>query len=403
MKKLIMYMTVFILTSISCVEELNVLELSESGFEDFLVVEANITDEMKTQVVLLSRVYQLGGDGPLPESGALIQVISSNNETYDFQEVEPGKYESVTQFSAQNDIKYKIEISTSNNETITSSESQLEGKSVLDDVYFERNFNENNDEGVSIFINASDPTGKAKYYRYTYEETYKIIAPKYSSLDLHYTITYYDTYSEIVYFTLPKEEQQQICYNTVPSQDIILNSNVGFSQQEIDSYRVRFLSRYNTIISHRYSILVSQYVQSLEAQRYYENLRNLSTSEGILSQTQPGFVNGNLFSINTDRKVVGIFQVSSVDKRRVYFNYADLFPGEDLPPYFQSCTPFAPLEANPGFFPTYPLADAIDQGNKYFQPNEDIMPEEGSYDLVAPICGNCTVMGNNYPPDFWEE
>ena len=407
MKKRITYSIILsLLLFFSCVEELDVVTIVEEGYGDALVIEATITDEMKNQLILLSRAYRLEDDGPLPESNAQIRVVGDNGKMYNFQETKAGNYESVIPFAAQNGVKYNLEIITNDNLEFGSSESMLSGISSIDSLYLERDFNENEEEGVSIYVDASDHTGEAEFYRYTYEETYKIIAPKYSPMDLHYTITYYDSYSEIEYFLLPKPEQQQICYNKVLSNNINLTNNAGSMQDNIEKYQIRFLSRLNTIISHRYSILVRQYVQSLEAYRFYQTLDDMSNSESLLSQSQPGFVNGNLFSIsNPDIKVIGFFDVSSVDEKRIYFNYSDMFQEEDLPPYFQSCIPSAPVEISgpPIGFSVYPLADAIDQGFKYFEPNEDITPYEGNYDVVAPICGNCTVMGNNYPPDFWVE
>ena len=68
---------------------------------------------------------------------------------------------------------------------------------------------------------------------------------------------------------------------------------------------VRFINRNNYIISHRYSILVRQFVQSNEAFTFYETLNDLSRNESLFSETQPGFLAGNVSStavvkINSD-------------------------------------------------------------------------------------------------------
>ena len=78
-----------------------------------------------------------------------------------------------------------------------------------------------------------------------------------------------------------------------------------------------------------------QYVQSLEAFSYYDLLNQLSATGNALTQIQPGFIASNIFSTaNRDEKVLGFFDVSSVTEERIFFNYEDFFPGEDLPPYF---------------------------------------------------------------------
>jgi len=388
----------------SCVEEIDLK--TEAGFESVLVVESTITDNLTTQQVLLSKTYPLGENDPLPESNAQVSVIGDDGNIISFQETEVGRYESVSTFAAEDGVNYKLNILRSNGEEYLSENSSISGISQIDDLYVDRDFNENDLEGVSIYLNGSDPTSRAQLYRFTYEETYKIIAPKYSPQDMEYEFQYNnpDNPNEITgidYFLVNKPEQQQICYNTVSSKDIILGNTNVLEEENLERFRVRFLSRFNTIITHRYSMLVRQYVQSLEAYAYYETLKSLSNAGDILSQTQPGFINGNIFSVaDPDRNIIGFFEVASVDERRIYFNYSDLFPGELPPPYFQSCNVFAPP---PVTFGGFPLADALDAGNKYFEPNEDIMEGDGPYDLVPPICGNCTVLGNNYPPAFWEE
>jgi hypothetical protein len=389
----------------SCLEEIDLK--TEQEFESVLVVESTITDNLSTQLVLLSKTYPLGENEPLPELNAQVRVLGDDGNTFSFQETEAGRYESVLPFAAQDGVNYKLNIIRNNGEAYFSENSTISGISQIDDLYVNRDFNENDLEGVSIYLDSSDPTARAQFYRYTYEETYKIIAPKYSPLDLEYEYLYNnpDFPNEITginYFLVTKPEQQQDCYNTVASNDIILGNTSSLTQENLEGFRVRFLSRFNTIITHRYSILVNQYVQSAEAYAYYETLKSLSDGGDVLLQQQPGFVSGNIFSVDDpDRNIVGYFEVASLAKRRIYFNYSDLFPGEILPPYFQSCTPFAPEEVRMG--PTFPLVDALEAGNKYFEPNNDMVSGEGAYDMVSPICGNCTIMGNNYPPDFWEE
>ncbi|NNK28284.1 MAG: DUF4249 domain-containing protein, partial [Flavobacteriaceae bacterium] len=365
-----------------CVEEIDLRTEIQEEYESALVIEATLTNEMKNQVILLSRVYLLEEEGPSPEFNAQVRVLDGNGNSYQFQQVFPGRYESESIFAAQPNTVYELEINTSDGGSYGSSMEELTNETQINDLYVERDFNENNEEGVSIYVDSFDPTGNSLFYRYTYEETFKIIAPDYSPEDMEYEYIYGnpDNPTEItgvLYFLVQKEEQQQICFATVASEDIIISSTNDLNEDSINRFRVRFLGRDNPIISHRYSILVRQYVQSPEAFEYYKTLKEFSDSDNLLSQSQPGFLNGNVFSeSDQEEKVIGFFQVSSVDEKRVYFNYADLFPGDVLPPYFQSCVPFAPLESRPG--PTFPLANALDLGNKYLEPNEDPLPDEGS-------------------------
>jgi len=387
----------FLLSFLSCIEEIDVK--TEDEFTSSLVIEAIITNQEINQKILLSRAYLLEDSGPFPESNAQVSITDSNNNNYQFEETEPGLYESSSIFAAEPNLEYKLNIITSNGRVYSSDNMVLTQQTTIDDLYFERGFNENNDEGVLVKVDSYDPTGNSEFYRFTYEETFKIIAPLYSPLEL----VVIDPNSIPVQFALEvKEEQQQVCFRTDLSNNIVIGSTSLIDEDRLSGFRVRFVSRDNYSISHRYSILVTQYVQSLQGHEFYKSLKELSENESILSETQPGFISGNVFSVSdADEKVIGFFEVSSADSRRIYFNYEDLFPGEDLPPYIISCTLFSPELINPAG--SSPLLDAVNSGNMYYAPNDDQMESEGPYDLTQPACGNCTVLGNNVPPDFWVE
>jgi hypothetical protein len=145
--------------------------------------------------------------------------------------------------------------------------------------------------------------------------------------------------------------------------------------------------------------LVKQYVQSQEAYAFYRTLNDLSGSESILSQNQPGFINGNVFSSdNANEKVIGFFEVSSVSSKRIFINRDDF----DLidytsPPYEVECEEIAP--------PLNQLLETIQSGNLIFYYNNNGIPRlpGGPYVMVPSKCGDCTKIGTNIVPDFWEE
>jgi hypothetical protein len=420
-KSVALFLIVCIVTS--CVEEIDVN--TETQFESALVIEATITNELKHQEIKLSRTFRLEDDGPSSESNATINIVDNNGIIYNFQEAESGKYLSNNQFAAQPNIDYHLEITTSDGREYNSKTTQLTQQTQIDDLFFERGFNENNDEGVSVFLNSANPTGESKFYRFTYEETYKIIAPLYSPLELHienedYPFFFEDimppleSNTELIEFFVTRqfrEEQEKICYNTVKSNEILLVSTDDFSGGVLENYKLRFLNKGNYIISHRYSILVRQYVQSKESYKFYSVLRDLSDSSSLLSQIQPGFLEGNVFSVlNHNEKVIGFFDVSTVTKQRIYFNYSDLFPNEPLPPYFKPCDDlflFGLYVADPitGEVGYSPIQDAIELGYEYWDENltgENLNVGKPYY-MVLPYCGDCTVLGENIVPGFWEE
>jgi hypothetical protein len=146
---------------------------------------------------------------------------------------------------------------------------------------------------------------------------------------------------------------------------------------------------------------------------FYETLNNFSGSESVFSEDQPGFLEGNVFSVgNNTEKVFGFFEVTSVDEKRIFFNYEDLFPNEPLPLYFVTCDEFYTpnlIRESTDFLHTWlnsPLVDAINEGYQFYDENVDDSNsplEYAPFRLVLQPCGDCTFLGNNNIPDFWEE
>lgn len=66
-----------------------------------------------------------------------------------------------------------------------------------------------------VFVDGYDASGDSKYYRYEYEKTYKIIAPKWSFKDM--------VANPIIYQIsfLKKTKEEKTCYNTIISNTII--------------------------------------------------------------------------------------------------------------------------------------------------------------------------------------
>lgn len=405
----------------SCVEE---IPLETESFESILVVEATLTNEEKYQEVLLTRTYKLVEEEPSPESGASVFIFDEAMNTYAFHEATSGKYISDISFSAASNTNYTLAITTDSGGSYESSAMQLTQNTQIDNLYVERGINEDGLEGVSIFVDSFDPTGNSKYYRHEYEETYKIIAPLYDPEELISNgvefpilmadIPYFDNLQEIIDFLVTRrlrEEQEQICYNTIVSNHLILTHTNDLVEDKLEKYRIRFIERSSPEIIHRYSILVRQYVQSRAAYSFYETLNSFSESESVLSENQPGFIEGNLYSkSDSQEKVIGFFEVVSVDSKRLFFNYEELFPDEDLPPYFVTCDEFfTPALIEEDFAHNWigsPLVDAVNEGFQFYDESED---ENNSpflfspYRLVLSVCGDCTYLGDNSIPDFWEE
>lgn len=381
----------------SCIEPFDIKSIA---YENALVVEATITNEFKYHEINISRTYQLEEKEPSVESNANVKVYDDLQNIYTFQETTPGKYISQIKFSAVPNLNYQLKIATVEGGFYTSQPTQLTNISQIENVYAEKSEDEN---GVNIFVNSYTSIGNARYYRFEYEETYKIIASKWSIWDL---VVISDTDPYEFDFVI-KDKQKKICYKTVNSKGIIQTETNSFIEDRITKFPVRYISTDNYLISNRYSMLLKQFVQSKEAYNYYRTLESLSESESLFSQKQQGFIAGNLYSDDDpNEKVIGFFEVSSVVSKRMFFSPSDLDLTIPLPtPYPENCDLIAPeLKPRNG----KSLFEYLESGNfKYYLDNDGaslpLISPNGPYIIVPSECADCTIIGSNIVPEFWVE
>ncbi|MGC4023429.1 MAG: hypothetical protein QM734_16495 [Cyclobacteriaceae bacterium] len=84
-------------------------------------------------------------------------------------------------------------------------------------------------------MNSHDPTGNAKYYRWTYEETWEYSAPYQSSF------IYDPTLDSAV--LRPPSQDIYICWRTTPSTDIKLYTTSKLQRDEVSNYQLIFLPK----------------------------------------------------------------------------------------------------------------------------------------------------------------
>lgn len=398
------YILVVVSVLASCVEPFDISGEVETGenIETFLVVEATLTNELKQQEVLLGRGRSFANDSLQPVTqNANVSIEDGNGTTFLFSEMEPGRYVSDQFFQVLPNTTYQLNVQTAQGSSYASELVSLPETATIAAVYAERITNDLGAEGVAIFVDSQVSQGEPPFLRYQYEETYKIIAPLWSPFDMVVT----NPNPPYAFDLVAREQEERVCYGSKLSNRIIQSSTLNRSGNEINKNLVRFIPRDDFIISHRYSILVRQLVQSPDAYSFYRILEEQAGSESVFSEIQPGFIEGNMSNTdNPNEKVLGYFEVANASQERLFFNYDDFFPDEELPPYVISCS-F--LGAPPTITPagTSPLKDVIDSGLSVYvrDNNGEVASPAGPYLTANRACGDCTVLGSNVVPDFWIE
>ncbi|WP_219008081.1 DUF4249 domain-containing protein [Aquimarina litoralis] len=394
--KIVMIFCVLGLAS-SCVDP---FEIETENFENILVINATITNELKTQEVLLTRTFKFEDDGPQSETGATVKIIDDTNFEYVFQESEPGIYLSTQEFAARSGRTYRMSIQTADGRSYISDVVTLPQETSIENLYAQRVFNDDGVEGLGIFVDTFDPTGNSQYYRYEFEETYRIAAPLWYQFDIVVTGR---TEDFLIFGLVDRPEEGKVCYKTEVSNNINISNTTFLEEDRITGLQVNFMPAEDIRIADRYSILVRQYVQSRDANGFYEILSSFSESESLFSQIQPGFITGNIVSeTNPDEKVLGFFDVSSVSEQRIFVNRNDLLA--DLPVFELDCELIIPDPGMDDLITFHERVEGFINSNtvRYF-PNEPI-PIDAPLDVFAFVpraCGDCTAIGKSMAPDFW--
>ncbi|SDB64819.1 protein of unknown function [Flavobacteriaceae bacterium MAR_2010_188] len=421
MKNPYLYLILFLLFSIyGCVEEFDISTDSGSSLlaENALVVEATLTDSLQTQKITLTRAISFENDSiveydeedpnsslsipqtrerPIAyERNARVQVESDEGKIFDFFEAQEGRYISVGKFKAEEGIAYRLLINRSNGDQISSEFETLIGKSTITSLRAQKGTNQAGDEGLFFYVDGeSSQTNSTSYYRYDYEETFRIVAPLWSPLDFSPNLS-----------IVPRVTESKTCFRTENSKEIIQLSTENISGANVNAFSVNFLPKSSYAIAFRYSIEVTQYLQDVDAYLYYDRLESFSKSSSVFYQVQPGFLKGN-FQIenNTENLVVGYFSVVSVSKKRIFIDYLDFYTGEPETLFLVNCrfitSPHSPTRGCPPSVSEYVADGVISYYSVY---NESFVPNAmcpGPYIYVPKICGDCTVLGSNVKPDFW--
>ncbi|WJS96150.1 DUF4249 domain-containing protein [Flavobacterium johnsoniae] len=390
MKKIILLRFLITLTLASIFGCTTPYAYQANEFEDLVVIEANITNELKNQQIKISRTYTLEESAPRFESQAEVYITDDIGNKYDFQENNQ-TYTSINQFQATADRSYQLHVRTKDGHSYISTTEKMPTQTEIENLQATA-VTKNGELGVEITVNSTDPTNSSKYYRYEYEETYKVIAPYWyakKAVVVNGAIELVD-----------RVEEARVCYLNQSSKELLLTNTSKLSEDKVVNFPVRFIDSKDVIIRNRYSILVKQYVQNLAAQTFYETLNEISNSGSILSQTQPGFFYGNLTSVdNPNEKVIGFFNVSSVSTKRLFFNFKDILPGKEQPEYQYNCPAVIPEEEAYRYIFDLTSSTAIElvrSGTKSYYPTQDtpiIL-----YDIQ---CGDCTSFASNIKPSFW--
>lgn len=401
MKKLINYILILCCCGLiyTCIEP---IEFTTNSFNTNLVVNSIITDEFKTQRIELSRTIPIDSLNLSPEKGANVSIFDDTGLTYNFQENGAGVYTSINQFAAQADRKYTLNIETKDGNKYVSSPQPVPAKSTIKEITAGIENNSLTQKPEFLFKVSSDiTTNTGQYYRYEYDETYKIRTPLWNPRKIV-------VISDTLPYKFDLEQKDPLidgvgfCYPNKQSKAVFLTETVSLAQDQVIGFPLRQIPIESYIVGIRYSILVKQYVLNQNTYNFYSLMEKFSDPDDIFSQTQVGNIPSNISSVNNPEqdKVIGFFEVSSVSKKRLFVNRKDFTESQFINYELLALCVERREPQIVDDFNRSPLLNHLRIGWVYQTDSETDDPNR-PYRLTIKICGDCTHLGPAKTPDFW--
>lgn len=251
------------------------------------------------------------------EAGAVVSLEDAEGNLYLLTEQDSGRYQA-TALSSEPGKQYKVHIKTSNGKEYQSAFVTLKATPEIKELTWKAEA-----DGTEIIVDTEDASGEARYYRWTFEETWEYHS-RYTSW---WRFTGIDVDTIELDNVAPRApwEMVKVCYRTERSTKILTTTTAGLSTDIVNNFELQFLPQGTEKLGYRYSVLVKQVAISKDTYEYLEKLKKTSQDLGGLYAPQPSKVTGNVFSVTDPSEVVlGYFDVGQPVEKRVSIAREDL-------------------------------------------------------------------------------
>lgn len=335
----------------------------------YLVVDGAINSQ-GVSTIRLSRTTGLGQSGKAPAvSKARVFIEEASGRQYLLTESPAGTYTSASLIlPAEKAIR--LHFTTADGREYASDFTPAKFTPSIDSVSWRIN-----DQGLQIYVNAHDETNQARYYRWSYEETWEFRSRFVSYLEYKN--------KKLV----DRLEDINHCWGLEAPSTIMLGNTVRLSRNVVAEQPITLLPKRSTKLVTKYSVLVRQYALSLEEYNYLEALRKNTESIGTLFDPLPTQLTGNVHCIQDASEVVlGFVGAQSVQEQRIFIDRSDLPADWPLVTGYEGCgldtTRSADFFADANYTPI-----AMGDGKVYYSTSE---------------CIDCRKRGANVRPSFWK-
>jgi hypothetical protein len=309
----------------------------------------------------------------IPELNAQLYLEGMSGSQLTFQSGVENSYTCPTAFISRDD-KYRLRIILQDGKEYLSDYVEVKQSPPIDTVEWEE------DDDVSIYVSTHDPLGKARYYKWEYDEA----------------MEYRATYEAIVdwidgqFIFLEPNQMRYQCFKFFKSTNIVIGNSSSLSDDVVRHMRVAIVPNDNSKISYRYSILVKQYSLTPEGYKYWQILQANTEQNGNLFDPQPAQLRSNIHSTNNpEEPVVGFFSVSNFTEKRIFIRIGQL-RHRPAPAFLADC--------KETFIDPSRAAEYLNNSSMkpaYFSRSQGL--------AIAPdVCVDCRIQGGTTEkPPFW--
>jgi hypothetical protein len=293
--------------TLACVDPITFETASETGQ---LVFYGEFTQVKENHVFTVARTSEFGKP-TIPLSGAAISIFDDLGNAAPYVETDNGKYIlNAESFQGVPGRFYHVEITSPDGRNLRSLPQTMPEPIEIDDLYFKIEPQQILSSSgivvdqtfISIYINTSlkNQHGESGGMRWTVEEVYS-----FTDLPCH---PYFDP-STTCYFKIPPNDSHLKIFKS--------EANV---QPNLDGYQIlsRMIAPDDEFVERHY-FSVYQYTISQETYNFWEQVQIVTSQAGDLLDRPAAAVIGNIFEKdNPDNHVLGYFEVSGKNTRRIY-------------------------------------------------------------------------------------
>lgn len=372
MRRLLEILIVLGITFTGCVTQF-IPDISEE--KEAIVIEARVTDKNETYEVKISKLQPVyAEDNDFYEDSYSVSVLDDDGYAHFFSNKGGGRYLSdSTEFIATADRKYKLRVEGGGG-TYESRFVEMIPVPAIDSVYAGPEYNNfyrpgESTWGYQVYLDSHDPSGKCRFYKWTFAETWEFRYP----YDSQYIIN-------------------RVCWKSNLSADINILSTSSLEESKVVRQPLTFITKESDRLIIKYSILVRQYSLSEEEFIYRENIRRTSFDAGGLYDAIPGALEGNIMRIDKpSEQVLGFFGVSAVSEKRIFIeNVLVRFPD-----FYAYCTRDTILQED---------YEPNAYGSNVYILSEYLEPEQPAVYIITTHgeCLDCSMIGTAIKPDYWD-